>query len=53
MPGFIPHTSRARARLPAQVSFMAYWLQRLAAAIVGGDARRAFSALDKRAGLLT
>ena len=33
-------------------SFMAYWLQRLAAAIVGGDARRAFSALDKRAGLL-
>ena len=49
--------AKLRDRTPyeswAASSFMAYWLQRLAAAIVGGDARRAFSALDKRAGLLT
>ena len=49
--------AKLRDRTPYETwtagSFMAYWLQRLAAAIVGGDARRAFSALDKRAGLLT
>ena len=37
----------------AAASFMSYWLQRISAAIVGGDARRAFTAISKRAGLLT
>jgi hypothetical protein len=37
----------------AAATFMSYWLQRISAAIVGGDARRAFTAISKRAGLLT
>ena len=46
-----------RTRREQWVGFFHSWptgfSQRLAAAIVGGDARWAFSALDKRAGLLT
>ena len=36
----------------AAAAFMAYWIQRLSAAIVGGDARRGLTALARRAGLL-
>ena len=42
----------SRGPLPRSC-FMSYWLQRISAAIVGGDARRAFTAISKRAGLLT
>ena len=49
--------AKRRDRTPyeswAAASFMSYWLQRISAAIVGGDARRAFTAISKRAGLLT
>ena len=49
--------AKRRDRTPyeswAASTFMSYWLQRISAAIVGGDARRAFTAISKRAGLLT